>query len=69
LAIIVHEAVKRGGIGGDIAVMLTEEVYDDLDGPVMRICGKNTTIPYNLKLEKACIPSTENIIEGILELV
>ncbi len=68
-AIVVHEAVKRGGIGGDIAAMLTEEAYDDLDGPVMRICGKNTTIPYNLKLEKACIPSTENIIEGILEVV
>ena len=68
-AIVVHEAVKRGGIGGDIAAILTEEAYDDLDGPVMRICGKNTTIPYNLKLEKACIPSTENIIEGILELV
>ena len=68
-AIVVHEAVKRGGIGGDIAAILNEEAYDDLDGPVMRICGKNTTIPYNLKLEKACIPSTENIIEGILELV
>ena len=68
-AIVVHEAVKRGGIGGDIAAMLMEEAYDDLDAPVMRICGKNTTIPYNLKLEKACIPSTENIIEGILELV
>ncbi|UCD78898.1 MAG: alpha-ketoacid dehydrogenase subunit beta [Desulfobacterales bacterium] len=68
-AIIVHEAVKRGGIGGDIAAMLMEEAYDDLDGPVMRICGKNTTIPYNLNLEKACIPSTENIIEGILQLV
>ncbi len=68
-AIVVHEAVKRGGIGGDIAAMLTEEAYDDLDGPVMRICGKNTTIPYNLKLEKACIPSTENIVEGILELL
>lgn len=68
-AIVVHEAVRRGGIGGDIAAMLMEEAYDDLDAPVKRICGKNTTIPYNLKLEKACVPSTENIIEGILELV
>ena len=68
-AIVVHEAVKRGGIGGDIAAMIMEEAYDDLDAPVMRIAGKNTTIPYNLELEKACVPSVEDIVEGILELV
>jgi len=68
-AIVVHEAVKRGGVGGDIASMIMEEAYDDLDGPVKRICGKNTTIPYNLELEKACVPSVEEIIAGILEMV
>jgi pyruvate dehydrogenase E1 component beta subunit len=68
-AIVVHEAVKRGGVGGDIASMIMEEAYDDLDGPVKRICGKNTTIPYNLELEKACVPSVEEIIEGVLEMV
>ena len=68
-AIVVHEAVKRGGIGGDIAAMIMEEAYDDLDAPVLRIAGKNTTIPYNLELEKASIPSVEDIVEGVLELV
>ncbi len=68
-AVVVHEAVKRGGVGGDIAAMIMEEAYDDLDGPVMRICGKNTTIPYNLELEKVCVPSVEEIVEGVLEMV
>jgi len=68
-AIVVHEAVKRGGIGGDIAAMIMEEAYDDLDAPVKRIGGKNTTIPYNLRLEKVCVPTVEEIIEGVLELV
>jgi pyruvate dehydrogenase E1 component beta subunit len=68
-AIVVHEAVKRGGIGGDIAAMIMEEAYDDLDGPVMRIAGKNTPIPYNLQLEKACIPTVEEIVEGILTMI
>jgi pyruvate/2-oxoglutarate/acetoin dehydrogenase E1 component len=68
-AIVVHEAVKRGGVGGDIAAMIMEEAYDDLDGPVMRIGGKNTTIPYNLELEKVCVPTVEEIIEGVLELI
>lgn len=68
-AIVVHEAVKRGGVGGDIAAMIMEEAYDDLDAPVMRIAGKNTTIPYNLELEKVCTPTVEEIVEGILELL
>lgn len=67
--IVVHEACKRGGIGGDIAAMIMEEAYDDLDGPVMRIAGKNTPIPYNIGIEKASIPSVEEIVEGILSLV
>ena len=68
-AIVVHEAVKRGGVGGDIAAMIMEEAYDDLDAPVMRIAGKNTTIPYNLELEKVCVPTVADIVEGVLELV
>lgn len=67
--IVVHEACRRGGIGGDIAAMIMEEAYDDLDGPVMRIAGKNTAIPYNLGIEKVCVPTVEEIVEGVLEMV
>jgi len=67
--IIVHEACKRGGVGGDLAAMIMEEAYDDLDGPVMRIAGKSTPIPYNIGIEKASVPSVEEIVEGILNMV
>lgn len=67
--IIVHEACKRGGIGGDIAAMIMEEAYDDLDAPVLRICGKNTPVPYNLELEKVCVPTVKDIVEGVVRLV
>ncbi len=66
---VVHEAVKRGGVGGDIAAILMEEAYDDLDGPVLRIAGRNTPIPYNLNIERACVPSVEDIVAGVLELL
>lgn len=67
--VIVHEACKRGGVGGDLAAMIMEEAYDGLDGPVIRICGKDTPVPYNLELEKVCVPSIEDIIEGVLQVV
>lgn len=66
--VIVHEAVKRGGVGGDIAAMIMEEAFDSLDAPVLRIAGKNTTIPYNLNLEKLCVPSVEDIVTGVQSL-
>ena len=67
--IVVHEACRRGGVGGDIAAMIMEEAYDELDGPVGRIAGRNTPIPYNLNIEKLCIPSVEDVIEGVLKMV
>jgi pyruvate dehydrogenase E1 component beta subunit len=67
--IVVHEACRRGGVGGDIAAMIVEEAYDDLDGPVTRIAGRNTPVPYNLNIEKVCIPSVEDVIEGVLRAV
>jgi pyruvate dehydrogenase E1 component beta subunit len=67
--LIVHEAIRRGGVGGDIAAMLMEEAYDDLDGPVLRIAGRNTPIPYNLSIEKACVPSVEDIVAGVFSVV
>jgi pyruvate/2-oxoglutarate/acetoin dehydrogenase E1 component len=35
---------------------------------VVRIAGRNTPIPYNLNIEKVCIPSVEDVIEGVLKL-
>ena len=68
---IIGTISKKGAdrIGYDIAAMIMEEAYDDLDGPVKRICGKNTTIPYNLELEKVCVPTVEEIVEGVLETI
>jgi pyruvate/2-oxoglutarate/acetoin dehydrogenase E1 component len=64
-AVIVHEAIKRGGIGGDISAMIMEEAFDYLDAPVIRIAGKNTTVPYNINLEKLCVPTTDEIVAGV----
>lgn len=67
--VIVHEACKRGGVGGDISAMVVEEAFDVLDAPVVRVAGKNTTIPFNLNLERASVPSVEEIIEGVIRVL
>jgi pyruvate/2-oxoglutarate/acetoin dehydrogenase E1 component len=67
--VIVHEACKRGGVGGDISAMVIEEAFDVLDAPVIRVAGKNTSIPFNLNLERASVPSVEEIIEGVIRVL
>ena len=66
--VVVHEAVRRGGIGGDIVANVAEAAFYDLESPVKRIAGKNTTIPFNIDLEKLCVPSVDEIIEGVREV-
>jgi len=66
--VVVHEAVKRGGIGGDIVANVAETAFYDLESPVKRIAGKNTTIPFNIELEKLCVPTVDEIVEGVLEV-
>ena len=66
--VVVHEAVRRGGIGGDIVANVAEAAFYDLESPVKRIAGKNTTIPFNIELEKLCVPSVQDIVEGVREV-
>lgn len=68
--IVIHEAVKRGGYGGEIASMIAEsEAFDYLDAPIKRLGGLAVPIPYNPTLEKAVIPQVPDIIEAAKELV
>jgi pyruvate dehydrogenase E1 component beta subunit len=64
--VIVNEACKRGSVASDIAAIVVEEAFDSLDSPIIRVAGKNTTIPFNLRLEKACIPAVEDVVNGVM---
>jgi len=63
--IIVSEAVERGSVASDILAIVNDKAFDFLDAPVKRVCGLNSAIPYNSKLEKACVPTKENIMQAV----
>ncbi len=63
--VIVHEAVKRGGFGAEIAAMVSERGLDLLDAPIARVGARNVPMPYNDKLELATIPSRDDILAAI----
>ncbi len=68
--LIVHEAVKTGGFGGELAAAIAEsEAFGYLETPILRLAGKEVPIPYNRNLEKHTVPQVENILEKARELV
>jgi len=69
-ALIVHEAVKTGGFGGELtAVIMESEAFGYLDAPVKRLAGLDMPIPYNRNLEYHAVPQVENIVEEARKLV
>lgn len=69
-ALVVYEAVERGGYGAEIASLIGEsEAFDFLDGPVCRLGGIATPIPYNPKLENAAVPQVEDIVEKVKSMM
>jgi len=67
--VVVHEAVKRGGFGAEIAGIIAEEAFDYLDGPIKRVAGKNVPIAFNEVLEKKAVPDVEDIATAARSLV
>jgi len=66
--LIVHEATRTGGVGGEVAALIAEEAFESLDGPVMRLASEDTPVPHNPILEAAFQPSTDEIADAIRRL-
>jgi 2-oxoisovalerate dehydrogenase E1 component len=54
--IVLHEATQTGGVGGEIAAFVSEELFEHLDGPVMRVASLDTPVPFALALEAQFLP-------------
>jgi len=60
--IILHEHARTGGIAGEIAAIINEEAFDDLDGPIVRIAGLDSAIPFSPPQEHHYLPKLEDVV-------
>jgi len=68
--VIVHEAVKTGGFGAEIASQICDsEAFFHLDAPIKRVGAKDCPIPFSPILEHDCLPNVERIEEAIREII
>ena len=62
---VVHEAVRFGGLGGEIASQIAEEAFDYLDAPIERVGAPFSPVPFSPALEKEWVPNADMIGERI----
>jgi 2-oxoisovalerate dehydrogenase E1 component beta subunit len=67
-AIVLHEASRTGGIGGEIAATLAEEAFEWLDAPLVRVASLDTPVPYSPPLEDYYLPQTKDVVDAARKL-
>jgi 2-oxoisovalerate dehydrogenase E1 component beta subunit len=62
-ALLLHEDTRTGGMAGELAATITENVFEYLDGPIVRVTAPDTPVPYSPPLEEAFLPNAEKVVE------
>jgi 2-oxoisovalerate dehydrogenase E1 component beta subunit len=66
--LVLHEASRTGGIGGEIAATIAEEAFEWLDAPVVRVASIDTPVPYSPPLEEYYLPQTKDVLDAARKL-
>ncbi len=67
--VVVHEGWSYGGVGAEIADRVQRLAFDWLEAPILRVAQLDVGMPYNAKLEQACIPQPDRVRDTVKRLV
>jgi 2-oxoisovalerate dehydrogenase E1 component beta subunit len=68
-ALLLYEARRTGGIGGELAAIIAEEAFEYLDAPIVRVASEDTPVPYAPPLESAFLPNVGKVITAAKALI
>lgn len=68
-ALLLHEAPRFGGFGGELAAIISEKAFEYLDGPILRVAGLDTPVPFSPVLEEAFAPNASRVFEAARKLM
>jgi pyruvate/2-oxoglutarate/acetoin dehydrogenase E1 component len=67
--LVAHEATRSCGVGAEVAALIAEQAFEDLDGPVARLTAPDVPIPFSPTLEERVLPGLEDMKEACRELL
>jgi pyruvate dehydrogenase E1 component beta subunit len=65
-AVIVEEGWPHGGVGANLAALIQEQAFDDLDAPIVRVTGADLPMPYSKPLEQIAFPHEPQVVDAVL---
>jgi len=67
--VVLHEATRSCGVGAEVAAIIGEHAFEDLDGPIVRVTTPDRPIPFSPPLERATLPQVDTVKEACRELL
>jgi pyruvate/2-oxoglutarate/acetoin dehydrogenase E1 component len=67
--LVAHEATQSCGVGAEVAALVSERAFEDLDAPVRRLTTPDVPIPFSPSLEQAVLPQLDDMKEACRELL
>ena len=67
--LVAHEATRSCGVGAEVAALVSEEAFEDLDAPIRRLTTPDVPIPFSPPLEQAVLPQLDQMKEACRELL
>ncbi|KAJ1454840.1 pyruvate dehydrogenase [Pelagophyceae sp. CCMP2097] len=67
--VILDESTSSGGVGATVSALVNEQLYDELDAPVRRLCMDDAPVPYASSMEKAVVKRAEDLVIAVADLV
>jgi pyruvate/2-oxoglutarate/acetoin dehydrogenase E1 component len=67
--VVLHEATRSCGVGAEVAALIGEHAFEDLDGPIVRVTAPDVPIPFSPVLERAVLPQPDDVKEACRELL
>ncbi len=67
--VIVEEGWPHGGVGANLAALISEQAFDDLDAPVQRVTGADVPMPYSKPLEDLAYPHEPQVVAAVLAIL
>jgi pyruvate dehydrogenase E1 component beta subunit len=64
--VIVEEGWPHGGVGANLAALIQEQAFDDLDAPIGRVTGADVPMPYSKPLEQIAFPHEPQVVAAAL---
>jgi 2-oxoisovalerate dehydrogenase E1 component beta subunit len=66
--ILLHESTRTGGMAGELAALIAEKAFEDLDGPILRVTAPDSPVPFSPPLEEYFLPNAQKVVEAARKL-